>query len=325
MESTLYNGYNFTLEPPHNLPGFQLFSTEGDHKAYYFCCSDVHGRPFLFSQPYPAIDRADTALQTTLRNASKEKQYKRKKEENRYYFLIVSGNGQELARSSSYTASKEMEDKIAYVRQVVASKHPIAHPVAAKEEKKQPSQQPQPPSAVQNKQGFRLDFYKSDKNGGYQGRIEHLISGDNINFKGVSSETINAFVFKYLPGEITTQLVKENADLEVFNQPWVMIPGAPGSEDGLLKLRMRLSANSKPEKLPCMGSVELFARQLGGKQHCRISVQAVTVDENALVQLSIPVQYLSQGIYRIHAQLTLAAKGENSKECWSASCLTQWG
>lgn len=323
MESTLYNGYNFALEPPHNLPGFQLFSTDGDHKAYYFCCSDVHGRPFLFSQPYATNDKANTALQTTLRNAAKEKQYKRKKEENRYYFLIVSGNGQELARSSSYPASKEMEEMIVYVRQVAASKHPIARP--AMKTNTPPAIDHHPfPSTSPNKHGFRLDFYKSDKHGGYQGRIEHLVSGESITFKGVSSETIGAFVFKHLPGEIASQLVKENAQLEVLNQSWVM-PGALNRDEGVIKLRMQLSASSKPEKLPCTGAVELFARHLGGKQHCRISLQAVTVNENAMVLLSIPFQYLSEGIYRIHAQLTLAARGESGKESWSASCLMQWG
>ncbi len=108
--------YDFSQASTSQLPGFETFKSDKDQE-HYFHFNDPEGNAFLFSEGYKAPAGRDNGLRSVIKNASLEERYLRHQEDDKYYFTLLAGNKQEIARSKYFDNEEERDNAIAYLQQ----------------------------------------------------------------------------------------------------------------------------------------------------------------------------------------------------------------
>jgi uncharacterized protein YegP (UPF0339 family) len=109
------NSYNFSLISFSGKPGFDVFQNPED-KLYYFLFNDESGKAFLFSQRYNSANSRDNGIRSVIQNAGNDKRYEIIEANGRFYFILKSINGKEIARSWMLESREEVETAIAYLK-----------------------------------------------------------------------------------------------------------------------------------------------------------------------------------------------------------------
>jgi uncharacterized protein len=130
------DNYNFAQPSRTGRAGFELFKNDKDG-LYYFHFNDAKGIAFLFSQGYQRETSRDKGVQSVIKNAADETHFERqevktkgKNTEGGYFFVLRSGNRQEIARSVVFKSHVELVEKQTYLRQNLSLS---AHDMKSKE------------------------------------------------------------------------------------------------------------------------------------------------------------------------------------------------
>ena len=120
VPATDANAYNFSLISFSGKPGFDAFQNPQDSQ-YYFFFNDAAAKEFFYSQPYLTASARNHAIRSVIRFAKNKKRYQVVEENGSFYFILTSGNGQEIARSRSYGNRTDLENAMTYLHTTVGN------------------------------------------------------------------------------------------------------------------------------------------------------------------------------------------------------------
>lgn len=326
-------------------PGFELVQNE-ENGFYYFRCNDIDGKPILQSKDYQIKNTAEDRLKSALRLAKLSKNYLRRKEGNKHYFILRSGNKQEVARSILFANERDLQRNIDYIKQVANSEKAVSKVTEEKveekktvinQEKEKVETKPgftkerdtgQQPTA-KSRHSFRIDLYPRDEGDTYSGRIEYLLSEESATFQGVDEEKIIHFIRQHLPSKSTTSRgglspkAMKPAELLLLSKPSGHSVHLVRSGTPLLHFLLRNFDYSQGSNDPIQ--VKVAAHSLDGSMRTSFETSALPAEDKSL-QLSLPGTYFSPGTYKVHMHAFSDAKDGSSAAMPNhaeASCLFQ--
>lgn len=94
-------------------PGFESFRN-ADTRAHYFHFNDDAGQALLYSQGYRNGKSRDNGIVSIIKNGGNREAYQLKHEAGRYYFVVLAGNRQQIARSRWFASEAEAERYISF-------------------------------------------------------------------------------------------------------------------------------------------------------------------------------------------------------------------
>lgn len=326
-------------------PGFEVLQNE-ENGFYYFRCNDIDGKPILQSKDFQTKNTAEDRLKSALRLAKLSKNYLRRKESNSHYFILRSGNKQEVARSILFATERDLQRNIDYIKQVANSEKPVSKATEEKvEEKKTAISQEKERVAAKpginkesdtskqatskSRHSFRIDLYPREEGDTYSGRIEYLLSEESATFQGVDEEKIIHFIRQHLPSKSTSSRgglspkATESAELLLLSKPSGNSVHLIRSGTPLLHFLLRNFDVTKEPNEPV--HVKVAAQSLDGSMSTSFETSALPNEDKSL-QLSIPGNYFSPGTYKVHMHAFSNAKDDASAAMQNhaeASCLFQ--
>ena len=104
--------YLFDVPSPDNNPGFARFRNS-DNKQHYFHLNDQEGQPVLYSEGYGSGRSRDNGVRSVIRNSVNPASYVAREENGAYFFSILAGNRQEVARSRTFPTAASRDAMIA--------------------------------------------------------------------------------------------------------------------------------------------------------------------------------------------------------------------
>ena len=107
--------YMLDVPSPENTPGFVGFKNP-DTKRHYFHLNDANGAPVLYSQGYTSGRGRDNGIRSTIKNSINQAAFVPKEENGTYYFVILAGNRQEIARSRPFSTVVSRDEMIAFLQ-----------------------------------------------------------------------------------------------------------------------------------------------------------------------------------------------------------------
>jgi len=108
--------FNSAYPSRSGLAGFETFeNTETRQPRYFFQLNDAEGRPLLFSHAYATDAGRANGIRSVIRNLPVEEHYLIRKEEEGYYFLILAGNRQEIARSRYFDTREALDRQVEWL------------------------------------------------------------------------------------------------------------------------------------------------------------------------------------------------------------------
>ncbi|MCU0355779.1 MAG: DUF1508 domain-containing protein, partial [Cytophagales bacterium] len=107
--------YNLGVASTSGKSGFEPFKSDTS-KQHYFHFNNAGGKAILFSQGYGNIAGRDNGIRSVIRNAYMDARYHRTEKDGKPYFILKSGNNQEVARSAYFASTAEMEAAIEYLK-----------------------------------------------------------------------------------------------------------------------------------------------------------------------------------------------------------------
>ena len=191
--------YNFDRKSQSGTSGFEAFKDDKTGK-FYFHFNDHDGNAFLFSQPYQSKKSRDGGIQAVIKNASNANRYIKENINGKNYFILKSGNHQEIARSKNFSSRAKMNDCISLLVKLVPDatinnfdeelppKKPLANTAKVKKTRKSKNQN----KLVEQmpRHSFRINIYPESNSG----KITHVFSGKEKKFKGIDKEVIINFL-----------------------------------------------------------------------------------------------------------------------------------
>ncbi len=106
--------YVLAFPSPRNDPGFVTFRNP-DTGEHYFHLNDEDGAPVLYSQGYSSAGSRDNGLKSVIRNSVAASSYVPREEDGAYYFAVIAGNRQEIARSRNFATAGERDAMITFL------------------------------------------------------------------------------------------------------------------------------------------------------------------------------------------------------------------
>ena len=197
------NNYDFSQVSRSGEFGFEAFQNE-DNGRYYFHLNDRSGEAFLYSQAYQSGKSRDHGIQAVIRNAPKSERYLKEQEGDLHYFLLKSGNHQEIARSRAFDSRSEMNTCLALLSDIGPDTPIHAGGLAASDQENQspPAKEfkekrsPRKPIAKSEdseqmpRHSFRINLYPESQ----RGIITHIFSGENRHFQDIDGQEIVNFI-----------------------------------------------------------------------------------------------------------------------------------
>jgi hypothetical protein len=186
--------------------GFATFFKEDGQ--YYFQFNDKAGLPIFYSHGYQSDRSRDNGIQVAIRNAGEEERYERKEsKKGQQFFILKSGNNQEIGRSITFSSIAEMEEKLD-VMKGIREDVPIfdmAEPASEKEAEKakgivmQAEKKPAKELSVEDAPRYKFSIiYYPDTD---LWKIKHDQSESTKQFKTCDGNLIEAFLKAHLPAE----------------------------------------------------------------------------------------------------------------------------
>ncbi|MFN7115200.1 MAG: hypothetical protein ACK4TA_00280 [Saprospiraceae bacterium] len=320
-------------------PGFEVI-INNENGFYYFQCNDVNGKVVLWSKDFPTQSSAVNKMEQALRLARNAKNYLRKNEGEDYYFTLIGGNKQEVAKSAIFKNEKELQRTIDYVQQVAnAAKEltikslspkaepeivpliptPTALPEKSLNTKKQPGQVPS-----QSRYAFKIDLYPREAENLVSGRIEYLLTEEFTTFQGIDTEAISLFLKQHLPMYAAHQpeeiAVQEQATLVMQSHPGGQIIHAQRAGQTPLYFVLRDLAKmlDKNDRI----HAKIRVRSLDNATIAAYLDSKLSVINEAEALMTLPGIYFSPGIYRLQATCTILPVSGNTRMI-EANCLFQ--
>ncbi|MEZ4700413.1 MAG: DUF1508 domain-containing protein [Rhodothermales bacterium] len=102
------DSYVLTRASSSGQPGFESFRND-DTKAHYFHFNDDAGNALLFSQGYRNGKSRDNGIASIIKNSANRESYQVKEQDGQYYFVILAGNRQQIARSRYFASEADAE------------------------------------------------------------------------------------------------------------------------------------------------------------------------------------------------------------------------
>ena len=112
--------YNFAKQSTSGVTGFELFKSETDDQ-HYFHFNDADGQALLFSRGFSTGGQRDKRLTSVIQSAERENRFEVKEDGGQFYFILKARNGQEIARSRSFTTRNAAIDGLSFVNQTAPS------------------------------------------------------------------------------------------------------------------------------------------------------------------------------------------------------------
>jgi len=185
--------------------GFETFQNQNT-KTHYFHFNDADGYAAVFSQSYQTAQKRDTGLKSVLKNAGNPDRYLKSTDDNGHYFILKSGNHQQIARSRNFETVADMNNFLEIFSAIDANilihrqELPKATPkqVEKKPRKTKMKVETKKVSEKMPRHSFRLTMYPES----LSGKIVHVLSGNEKSFKGINGEAITSFIQAHLPEEV---------------------------------------------------------------------------------------------------------------------------
>jgi uncharacterized protein YegP (UPF0339 family) len=210
--------YRLDQKSPNRTPGFESFK-QADDGMYYFHFNDDTSTPLLFSQGYKTAKDRDRGLNAVKRNLD---HYELKSEKEKHFWIIRSGNAQEIARSRDFGDVGERDVALMQVSQLVFEKSLPTHPSEVAAEK----------SFVEDEGGrlkrhlFTLEWQERGKQEDLLGIIQYTRTQKKASFQGLDVQTILSFLQNHVP-ELRPEAISPHAgpaqkgnDITEFKRRW---------------------------------------------------------------------------------------------------------
>ncbi|MCI4670096.1 MAG: YegP family protein, partial [Bacteroidia bacterium] len=107
--------YDFTQASHSGEAGFDPYQSE-KNEQFYFLFNDKQGKVFLFSQPYPSIDKRNEGIRESIRCADSDSNFGLRKDEDGFFFTLKDNGGTELLRSRPFANEEERDTSLNYFR-----------------------------------------------------------------------------------------------------------------------------------------------------------------------------------------------------------------
>ncbi len=242
--------------------GFATFFKEDGQ--YYFQLNDKTGRPIFHSHGYQSERSRDNGIQAVIRNAAEKENYEpQQSKKGRHFFLLKSGNNQEIGRSVSFDSKSEMEEKLDLMMGVTEETpvFELIPPATEKPEGAETEAMAEPAEEasakelpIENMPRYKFSIIYYPDSGLWN--IKHDQSGNTRQLKTCDGKQIEAFLKAHLP------LEKVKAALAA--EPVIAHPKAP-SQEGI----------PRKEDQSAEEEIELKIRSIQGKE-----VQHLAGDRN---------------------------------------------
>ena len=112
--------YNFARQSTSGATGFELFQSERDDQ-HYFHFNDANGQALLYSRGFSTAGQRDKRLTSVIQSAARENRFEVKEQNGQFFFILKARNGQEIARSRSFTSRSAAVDGVSFVNQAAPS------------------------------------------------------------------------------------------------------------------------------------------------------------------------------------------------------------
>lgn len=319
-------------------PNFATFFKEDGQ--FYFQFNDDTGKPIFFSHGYQSEKSRDNGIQVVMRNAGEKERYERQQsKKGRHFFLLKSGNNQEIGRSIAFDNEAEMEEKLQMMSGITEDT-PIFDAVELPSEKEMERSksiiaQAENPSSkelpIENMPRYKFSIiYYPDSD---VWAIKHDQSGNTRQFKTCDGKLIEAFLKGHLPAEkLRTASVAAGAETQSKPPVREGIPRKQGKaieEEIEFKLRSFRGEEAQhiakagdlgqleiiPKKgvsiSPAAFEAKVVAKPLEGKE--TVVVAEVKGQKPAYGRFFIPIyeaNNLKPGMYRFTVTIHLGKEGE---------------
>ncbi|MCB9265222.1 MAG: YegP family protein [Lewinellaceae bacterium] len=248
--------------------GFATFFKE-DGK-YYFQFNGKDGAPIFFSHGYQSERSRDNGIQVVIRNAADDTSYERQQsKKGEHFFLLRSGNNQEIGRSATFEGKAALEEKL-NVMKSIAEDVPVFELAEEEAKTRVMEEEPDKPSSRElpiekmPRYKFSIIYYPDSD----VWAIKHDQSGNTKQFKNCDGELIEEFLKAHLPAE------KARAALvpgQLLAQPKAPVQeGIPRKADKAveeeIELKLRNFRGEEAQHFTKAGSLIRLEAQIKGKE-----------------------------------------------------------
>lgn len=207
--------------------GFATFFKEDGQ--YFFQFNDQKGLPIFYSHGYQSERSRDNGIQVAIRNAGEEERYERKQsKKGQHFFILKSGNNQEIGRSITFNSQSEMEGELNVMKGItkdvpifdaaeLALEKKIVEARSIAESLELPSTKELPIEKLPRYK-FSIIYYPDSE----MWAIKHDQSGNSKQFKPCDGKLIEDFLKAHLPAEKARALTTTD--------PAIASPKAPTQE-----------------------------------------------------------------------------------------------
>lgn len=187
------------MNPAKEKYGFSAFFKEDG--MYYFQFNDEAGEPILFSHGYQSEKGRDSGIQAVIRNAADSRHYETEKtRKGQYFFILKSGNHQEVGRSRMFDTRAEMQEKLKLLK-AVRNDTPVFDTALPPSEEKAAALTMENPSREEGakkmpRHKFSIIYYPDSE----VWSIIHDLTGDSKQFQACDGQVIEEFLISHVPG-----------------------------------------------------------------------------------------------------------------------------
>ncbi len=113
MRSGPNDSYMLSRVSTSGQPGFETFR-DAESKSHFFHFNDDAGQALLYSQGYRNGKSRDNGIVSIIKNSGERASYQIKQEDGRWFFVMLAGNRQQIARSRYFASEDEAERYIRF-------------------------------------------------------------------------------------------------------------------------------------------------------------------------------------------------------------------
>jgi hypothetical protein len=191
--------------------GFYAYDQE-EPKQYAFFWTNDQGKPLLISKFYQTARGRNRTL-----NKVQKAQYDLQagqSEAKKLIITVLNKNQQAVAVSIPFKNAQERDNSLQQMRASLGSPSNAAPPKVT-----QPNLAAVVPGQP-TRHSFRLVFYRSNEDKNWQGILSHPLSDDRVNFSGLDTDKITAFMQRHLAKTVTEPDTRQVDSPEGLHISW---------------------------------------------------------------------------------------------------------
>lgn len=108
-------GYNFSQKSKSGQSGFEVLNPEATNYKY-FHFNDANGKAILFSRAFDGNNKRRKAIRNIIKNVENKDHLESITAEGKYFFIIKTSKGYEIARSKNYSSQTKLESALTFLQ-----------------------------------------------------------------------------------------------------------------------------------------------------------------------------------------------------------------